>query len=90
MKTFSEISILAGLHRRQLGWSQAAVLSVWAGVLLPDSPPAAAGNDWLTILRWDPKPPADVLFVGTVAQGGGLALLRGRRQRVPIQEDGLQ
>lgn len=42
------------------------------------------------VLRWDPNPPADVLTVGAVTQGRGLVTIFGWRQRVPIQEDGLQ
>lgn len=42
------------------------------------------------VIGRDPKPPADVLTVGAVTQGGGLASASRGRQRVPVQEDGLQ
>lgn len=40
--------------------------------------------------RRDPKPPADVLTVGAVTQGGRLASTSRGSQRVPVQEDGVQ
>lgn len=42
----------------------------------------------MTAARLLPEPPADVLPVGAVAQGGGLAQLRGSAQGVPVQEGG--
>lgn len=86
----SQLSVSAGLHGRHPGRSEAAVLSVRARVLLPDSLHAAAGDGRVGVDRWDPKPPADVLTVGTVTQGAGLASHSGWTQRVPEQEDGLQ
>lgn len=69
---------------------EAAVPAIRARVLLPDSPHAAAGDDWMAVIRWDPKPPADVLSVGAVTQGGGMSLADRGRQRVLVEEDGLQ
>lgn len=69
----SQLSVHAGLHGRHPVRSEAAVLSVRARVLFSDSPNAASGNDWMTVIGWNPKPPADVLSVGAVTQGGGLA-----------------
>lgn len=73
----SQLSVSADLHGRHPGRSEAAVLSVRARVLLSDSPHAAARNDWMTVIGWNPKPPADVLSVGTVTNGGGLASVIG-------------
>lgn len=67
------VSFSAGLHGRRPRRSEAAVLSIRARVLLPDSPHAAAGDDRVAVAGWNAKPPADVLSVGTVAQGGGLS-----------------
>lgn len=73
----SQVIISAGLHGRHPDRSEAAVLSVRARVLLSDPPDTAAGHDRMTAARRDPKPPADVLPVGTVTQGGGLASVGG-------------
>lgn len=69
----SQLSISAGLHGHYPDRSEAAVLSIRARVLLPDSPHAAAGDDRVGVIRWDAKPPADVLSVGAVTQGGRLS-----------------
>lgn len=86
----SQLSVSTVLHGCHLGRCEAAVLSVRARVLSPDPPHAAAGHGGVGVVRRDPEPPADVLSVGAVAQGGGLASVSRWRQRVLVQEDGLQ
>lgn len=71
----SQFSVSADMHGCHPGSSEAAVMSVQAWVLLPDPPHTAAGDDWLTVNRRDPKPPADVLSVSTVTHSRGLAWL---------------
>lgn len=86
----SQLSITDDLYVHGLFWSEAAVASVQAGVLLPDPPHAAAGDDWVAAICLLPKPPKDVLPIGRVAQGGGLAQPCGWIQGVPVQEGGFQ
>lgn len=86
----SQFSITDDLYVCGFFWSEAAVASVQTGVLLPDPPHAAAGDDWVAAISLLPKPPIDVLFIGTVAQGGGLARPCGWIQRVLVQEGGFQ
>lgn len=86
----SQLSVSDDLDACARLWSEAAVESVRARVLLPDPLHAAAGDGWAAAVGRGPEPPADVLPVGTVAEGGGPAWLRGRGQGVLVQEGGLE
>lgn len=78
------VSVLSG--------PEAPVVSVLAGELFPDLLHTAAGDDRVAVGRRDPDPPADVLLVGTVAQGiSGPGSGPGWvTERVPVQQQGLQ
>lgn len=80
----------AGLQRRRPRGSEAAVATVGAGKLLSDPEHAAAGDHRLAVGGRSPEPPADVLPVGAVAQGGAAAPAARRRQRLAVEEGGLQ
>ncbi|MEQ2202195.1 hypothetical protein XENOCAPTIV_026952 [Xenoophorus captivus] len=86
----SKLSVVLSRHRDHPDGCEAAVPAVRTWILLSDSPHAAAGDDWVGVMRWDPKPPADVLSVGAVTQGGGLSPTDRGRQRILVEEDGLQ
>lgn len=86
----SQLSITDDLNGCGSFWVETAVVSVQARVLLPDPPHAAPGDGWVAAISLVPKPPADVLSVGAVAQAAGLAWPCRGRQGVPVQEGGFE
>lgn len=85
-----QLPFAAGLYGCRCCRPEAAVASVGAGIHIPDPAHAAAGNHWVADAGHCPEPPADVLAVGTVAQGGVPTLVAWRGQRVVVEKGGLQ